>query len=145
MTNLSWQDEPWAEFSTLEVAACHATHLQHSIAIRSNLELKTRPKQLLGSLPLDIALSSTGHCDYDPKLQSKHVYITDHRSQSHKTFCINLVTPFCRLGLYIAVKQKLIIYYCILPLYVNSILDINTLNITSRATFPWRLCISAKT
>ncbi len=55
-TNFSWQDEPWAEFSTLEVAACHAMHLLHSIAIRSNLELKTLPKQLLGSLLLDIAL-----------------------------------------------------------------------------------------
>jgi hypothetical protein len=55
-TNLSWQDEPWAEFSTLEVAECHAMHLLHSITIRSNLELKTVPKQLLGSLPLDIAL-----------------------------------------------------------------------------------------
>jgi len=31
-------------------------HLQHSVAIRPNLELKTRPKQLLGSLPLVIAL-----------------------------------------------------------------------------------------
>ncbi len=31
-------------------------HLLHSVAIWSNLELKTRPKQLLGSLPLDIAL-----------------------------------------------------------------------------------------
>jgi hypothetical protein len=30
-------------------------HLPHSIAIRPNLELKTQPKQLLGSLPLDIA------------------------------------------------------------------------------------------
>jgi len=44
------------DFSTPEVAAWHATHLQHSIAIRSNLELKTRPIQLLVSLPLDIAL-----------------------------------------------------------------------------------------
>jgi hypothetical protein len=49
-------DKHWAEFSTLEVAACHAMHLLHSIVIRSNLELKTRPKQLLGSLPLDIVL-----------------------------------------------------------------------------------------
>ncbi len=55
-TNLSWQDEPWAEFSTLEVAACHAIHLLRSIAIWSNLELNTRPKQLLGSLLLDITL-----------------------------------------------------------------------------------------
>ncbi len=55
-TNFSWQNEPWAEFSTLGVVACHAMHLLHSIAIRPNLDLKTRPKQLLGSLPLDIAL-----------------------------------------------------------------------------------------
>jgi hypothetical protein len=38
------------------VAACHAMHLLHSIAIQPNLELKTWPKQLLGYLPLDIAL-----------------------------------------------------------------------------------------
>ena len=31
-------------------------HLLHSIAIGPNLELKTHPKQLLGSLPLDIVL-----------------------------------------------------------------------------------------
>jgi hypothetical protein len=31
-------------------------HLEISVAIRPNLELKTRPKQLLGSLPLVIAL-----------------------------------------------------------------------------------------
>jgi len=55
-TNLSWQDEPWAEFSILKVAACHAMHFLRSIVIRPNLELKTRPKQLLGSLPLDVAL-----------------------------------------------------------------------------------------
>jgi hypothetical protein len=54
-TNLTLRDEPWAEFSTLEVTACHAMHLLHSRVIRSNLELKTRPKQLLGSLPIDIA------------------------------------------------------------------------------------------
>jgi hypothetical protein len=53
---LSWQDKPLAEFSTLEVAAYHTMHLPHSIAVRPNLELKTRPKQLLGSLPLDITL-----------------------------------------------------------------------------------------
>ncbi len=32
-TNFSWQDKTWAEFSTLEVAACHAMHLLHNIAI----------------------------------------------------------------------------------------------------------------
>jgi hypothetical protein len=31
-------------------------HLLPSVAIQSNLESKTRPKQLLGSLPLVIAL-----------------------------------------------------------------------------------------
>ncbi len=55
-TNFSWQDKPWAEFSTLEVAACHDMHLPHSITIRANLELKTRPKPLWGSLSLDITL-----------------------------------------------------------------------------------------
>jgi hypothetical protein len=34
--------------------SCHA--LNALIALRPNLELKTRPKQLLGSLPLDIVL-----------------------------------------------------------------------------------------
>ncbi len=53
-------DKPWAEFSTLEAAACHAMQLPHSIAIQPNLELKTRPKQLLGSLPLDIVLPEVG-------------------------------------------------------------------------------------
>jgi hypothetical protein len=38
------------------VAACHAMHLLRSRAIRPNLELKTGPKQLLVSLPLDITL-----------------------------------------------------------------------------------------
>jgi hypothetical protein len=49
-------DKPWAESSSQEVAACHAMHLLHSTAIRPKLELKTQPKQLLGSLPLNIAL-----------------------------------------------------------------------------------------
>ncbi len=45
------------------MAACNAMHLPHSIAIRPNLELKTQPKQILGSLPLDITLpgSSLAH------------------------------------------------------------------------------------
>ncbi len=60
-TNFKWQDTPWAEFSTLEVAACHAMHLLRSIAIWPNLELKTQPKQLLGCLPLDIALPDAVH------------------------------------------------------------------------------------
>ncbi len=33
----------------------YTMHLLPSVAIRPNLELKTRPKQLLGSLPLVIA------------------------------------------------------------------------------------------
>ncbi len=55
-TNFSLQDEPWSEFSTLEVAACNIMHLLPSVAIQPNLGLKTPPKQLLGSLPLVIAL-----------------------------------------------------------------------------------------
>jgi hypothetical protein len=35
---------------------CHTMHLQLGVAKQPNLELKTRPKQLLGSLPLVIAL-----------------------------------------------------------------------------------------
>jgi hypothetical protein len=34
----------------------YVMHLLSSVAIRSILELKTRPKQLLGSQPLDNAL-----------------------------------------------------------------------------------------
>ncbi len=41
-------------FSTLGVVACHTMHLLHSVAIQPNLDLKTRPKQLLGYLLLDI-------------------------------------------------------------------------------------------
>jgi hypothetical protein len=52
-TNFSEQDKTWAEFSALEVAAlqllCSETKLP-------NLKFKTRPKQLLGYLPLDIGL-----------------------------------------------------------------------------------------
>jgi len=56
-----------AEFSTLEVAACHAMHFQHSIAIQPNLELKTRAKQVLGSLPLDIALPDVSYKSFHVK------------------------------------------------------------------------------
>ncbi len=38
----------------------HAMHLLSGVAIRPNLVLKTRPKQLLGSLQLDIVLSDQG-------------------------------------------------------------------------------------
>ncbi len=36
-------------------------HLLSSVTIQPNLELKTRPKQLLGSLPLVIALPVQGY------------------------------------------------------------------------------------
>ncbi len=36
----------------------HTMHLMPSVAIQPNLELKIQPKQLLGSLPLVIALPS---------------------------------------------------------------------------------------
>ncbi len=60
MDKLQLTGQTWAEFSTLEVAACHAMNFRHSIAIRPNLELKTQPKQLLGSSPLDITLPDLG-------------------------------------------------------------------------------------
>jgi hypothetical protein len=51
-TNFSCQDETWAEFSTLVVLCFFETKMP-------NLKLKTRPKQLLGSLLLVIALPGT--------------------------------------------------------------------------------------
>jgi hypothetical protein len=44
------------EFSTLEDTACMVCIYMQHLPIQPNLESKTRPKQLLGSLPLDIAL-----------------------------------------------------------------------------------------
>ncbi len=38
----------------------HNMHLLPGVVIQPNLELKTRPKQLLGSLPLAIALPAVG-------------------------------------------------------------------------------------
>ncbi len=43
-------------------ACMHTMHLLPGVAIQPNLELKTRPKQLLGSLPLVIALPGGGLC-----------------------------------------------------------------------------------
>ncbi len=40
----------------------HTMHLLPDVAIQPNLELKTQPKQLLGSLPLVIALSGLFDC-----------------------------------------------------------------------------------
>jgi hypothetical protein len=56
-TNFRLLAEPWAKFSTLEVAACVILCTYGpGVAKQPNLELKTWPKQLLGSLPLVIAL-----------------------------------------------------------------------------------------
>jgi hypothetical protein len=52
-TNLSYRDETWAEFSTLNVGMlAHAVQLRSEELKQPNLKLKTRPKQLLGSRPL---------------------------------------------------------------------------------------------
>ncbi len=40
---------------------CHSMHLRPAVAKQPNLELKTRPKQLLGSLPLVITLPGQAH------------------------------------------------------------------------------------
>ncbi len=52
------------------MAACPAVHLLRSLAIQSNLELKTQPKQLLGSLPLDITLPKLWLIWYNYQQQS---------------------------------------------------------------------------
>jgi hypothetical protein len=46
------------------VAACITLHLLPGVAIQPNLELKTRPKPVLGSLPLAFALP--GHSNVAP-------------------------------------------------------------------------------
>jgi hypothetical protein len=48
----------------------HAMHLLSSVAIQPNLELKTQPKQLLGYLPLDIALPIIVYYSFQFKLFS---------------------------------------------------------------------------
>ncbi len=47
-TKVSLQDYTWSEVSTLEVAVCNEMHLVRTTAKQLNLELKSRPKQLLG-------------------------------------------------------------------------------------------------
>ncbi len=45
----------------------HTMHLLPMVAIQPNLELKTQPKQLLGSLPLVIALPGQLFIDLEVK------------------------------------------------------------------------------
>ncbi len=54
--NFSLQDKNRAEFLTIRIG-CEQSHCFETKL--PNLKLKTRPKQLLGSLPLDIALSDS--------------------------------------------------------------------------------------
>ena len=56
MDKLELTGQTWAEFSTVEVGYVYAVHLLCSKTIQPNLKLKTVPKQLLGSVPLDIVL-----------------------------------------------------------------------------------------
>jgi hypothetical protein len=55
-TNFSLQDEPWARVFNFRSGCMHTMHSLPGVATQPNLELKTRPKQLLGSLPLVITL-----------------------------------------------------------------------------------------
>ncbi len=57
MDKFIWRDKTWAEFSTLDVAVPPSTMQLRSKLKRPNLKLKTRPKQLLGYLPLAFALT----------------------------------------------------------------------------------------
>jgi hypothetical protein len=62
-TNFSLQDEPLGRVFNFRSGCCmHTMHLLPGVAIKPNLELKTRPKQLLGSLPLVIALPIWSVC-----------------------------------------------------------------------------------
>jgi hypothetical protein len=61
--NLSWQDKTWAEFSTLEEAVCKISTIHAVQPIQPNLELKTRPRQLLDYLLIDIVLPAC--CDIE--------------------------------------------------------------------------------
>ncbi len=54
MDKLKLAGQTVSKFLTLEGTVC--MHLPWSLPLRPNLELKTLPKQLLGYLPLDIAL-----------------------------------------------------------------------------------------
>ncbi len=46
----------------------HTMHLRPGVAKQPNLELKTRPKQLLGSLPLVIVLPGNCDCHAEQKI-----------------------------------------------------------------------------
>jgi hypothetical protein len=48
-------------------------HLLPGVAIQPNLQLKTRPKQLLGSLPLDITLPASSY--QDRELESNYLWL----------------------------------------------------------------------
>jgi hypothetical protein len=62
LTNSSVQDENWAEFSTVEVAAFVPCALAVVKQNCFNLKLKTWPKLVLDYLPLDITLpNGTAH------------------------------------------------------------------------------------
>jgi hypothetical protein len=54
------QDEIWAEVSTLEAAAPVTSFFHFYEAKLTSLKLKTRPKQLAGSLTLDILAPKEG-------------------------------------------------------------------------------------
>ncbi len=56
MNKLELTDKNWAEFSTLDVGVLVRAMQFHSEQKQPNLELKTRPKQLLDCLPLAFAL-----------------------------------------------------------------------------------------
>ncbi len=66
-------------------------HLLPSVAIRPNLELKTQPKQLLGSLPLVIALPALAYLAVATKKKRLIELKPDFRSRLRNFYCS---TPF---------------------------------------------------
>jgi hypothetical protein len=49
----------------------HSMHLLPSVAIQPNVEFKTRPKQLLGSLPLVIVLPGISWPQIWPRMEAE--------------------------------------------------------------------------
>ncbi len=52
----------------------HTLHLLPGVAVQPNLELKTQPKQLLRSLPLDIVLPGLSYFNFIEHYLLKQVY-----------------------------------------------------------------------
>ncbi len=69
----------------------YTMHLLPSVTIQPNLELKTGPKQLLGSLPLVIALP---RLSYEINTATKQLFILDVYASSRNGEALNREEQF---------------------------------------------------